>query len=77
MLKIISLLQSNIIKYIGLTIGILVILFKTRQSGKDSVKVDILKETVKGVEIRDEIKNNISSASNIERKRLRKKWNRD
>lgn len=70
-------LQSNIIKYVGLAIGILVILFKTRQSGKDSIKVDILKETVKGVEIRDKVKNNISTASSSERKRLRKKWNRD
>ena len=57
-------------------IGVLAILFKVRQSGKDSVKMHNMKEALEGVKTRDKIENNIKSADISERERLRRKWTR-
>lgn len=65
-----------IIKW-GATIGfVLMVLFRVRQSGKDAVYNEQVKESLEGVKARDEIENSIINASDDKYNKLRKKWTR-
>ena len=66
----------GIVKWGAIVGGILLVLLKVRQSGKDAVKKDALEKTLDGVMARDKIEDKVASAGNAERERLRKKWTR-
>lgn len=77
MIELLKPFWMGVIKWGAIVGGILLVLFKVRQSGKDAVQNENIKETLEGVKVRDKIKDNIVTADDVERKRLRKKWNRD
>jgi len=64
-------------KYIAITGGVLLVLFKARQSGKDAVKHENMVSTLNAVKQREKTSQFVDSSSDDERKRLRKKFNRD
>ncbi|MES3016216.1 MAG: hypothetical protein V4721_00495 [Bacteroidota bacterium] len=64
-------------KWIGILITVILVIFRLKTIGRQEERGDNLEAAIKGVKTRDEIKNNIISADDMERKRLRKKWNRD
>ncbi len=66
----------TLVKWGAIVGGILLILFKVRQSGKDIVRNENIKETLDGVEARDKVEDHIVASSDLERRRLRKKWTR-
>lgn len=63
-----------IIKWCAIAGGILLFLFKIKQSGKEEVENKITKDVLKGVGIRNEIENNIANTDDAELKRLHDKW---
>lgn len=65
-----------IAKWIVLAAGAVAFILKMRQDGKDSQKAEDVEQTLKGVQIRDTVEQNINNASTAERQRLREKWNR-
>lgn len=77
MLELLKPFWIEIIKYGGMIMGIIIVLFKTRQSGKEFVERKEAMETLKGVQISDKIDNNIANVDNNHLERLRKKINRD
>lgn len=80
MFKIIQLLKPFliiIVQWLGIAFAALFVLFKVRQSGKDSVKNESIKATLEGVKIRDKIENTNLIASDDKLDKLRRKWQRD
>lgn len=67
---------SIIVKWGGVFVGVIFILFKSRQAGKDAERVDNLKATLKGMQKRDEVENTVTASNDSQYKRLRKKWER-
>lgn len=76
MLTLLAPFWQAILKWGSAAVGILFILFKVRQSGKDSINNKNLETTLKSVQERDEIEDNIKSADDNERNSLREKWTR-
>ncbi len=77
MLKIIELLRPIwviFLKWGAIIGGILFVLFKARQSGKESVKNESIKATIEGVKVRDEIETDMSGLNADDIKRLHDKW---
>lgn len=77
MIELLKPFWSATVKYCLIVGAALLVLFKARQSGKESVRNENIKESLKGVKVRDKVENNVISAPDSERDRLRKKWQRD
>ena len=69
-------LWLQILKYGGMAFAALFLLFKVRQSGKESEQRKQAMETLKGVKIRDKIENTILTTPDDKLDKLRKKWTR-
>jgi len=76
MIAILKLYQAHIIKWGAIIGGILLVLFRVRQSGKESVIRTQDKETIKELQTSAKIDNRIDSLTNPEYKRLYKKWSK-
>ena len=76
MLEIFKPFWGIIVKWTGIAIGILLILFKVRQSGKEVEQRKQAMETLKGLQTRDEIENNVSNISDTRLAKLHKLWTR-
>jgi len=72
----ISSLWIKIAQISSAALAVVFVLFKARESGKESVRKDNLDKTLKGIKIRDEVENDIDSADTTKRERLRNKWTR-
>ena len=70
-------IQLLIIKCAVIIGGVLVILFKARQSGREVEKHKAMRDTLKGVQIRDKIENNIIIANDDKYNKLREKWTKE
>lgn len=66
-----------ILKIGGVIFSVILILLKVRQSGKDAARVENLKITLKGMQTRDKIENDIAITSDDKYERMLKKWRRD
>jgi hypothetical protein len=76
MIALLKLYQAHIIKWGAIIGGILLVLFRVRQSGKESVIRTQDKETIKELQTSAKIDNRIDSLTNPEYKRLYKKWSK-
>ena len=65
----------TIAKYAAIAGGILLIVFKIRQSGRDAERVENMKETLNHVKIRDAIERDVNRSDNAT-EQLRSKWSR-
>lgn len=65
----------SIAKYAAIAGGVLLLVFKIRQSGRDAERVENMKEVLEHVEIRDAIERDINRDDNAT-KRLRERWTR-
>ena len=64
----------NILKYLGFALAGILIFFKVRNDGKDSVRNEQVAQVIEGVKIRERVKAIVHSSTGTERQRLRKKW---
>lgn len=53
-----------IIRYGTIILGVLLVLFKARQSGKDAVKNNMIEKTLQGIKTHEKIADNINSLDN-------------
>ncbi len=67
----------QIIKYGGIVLGVILILFRARQSGKEAEEAKSMLETLKGLKTRDKIENNIANINDNKLNKLRSKWTKD
>lgn len=63
-----------IAKWVSLAAGIILILLKVRQSGSEAEQRKQSMKTLKGMQIRDKIENNIAADSDTDLSRMQRKW---
>ncbi len=74
MINILDRLIAGAWRWVALAGAVMLMLLQARQSGKSAADTTAVKQTLKGVTIRDRIEKNTISAAVAERKRLLEKW---
>lgn len=77
MLNFLKPIWLTILKWSGIVGGILLLLAKVKQSGKDEEDNKLIKNTLKEVQVRDKIENDIASAGDAKLNSLHKRWTKD
>jgi len=65
----------SIAKYASIAGGILLVVLKIRQSGRDAERVENMEEVLKHEQVRDAIERDVNRSNNAT-ERLRTKWTR-
>ena len=76
MLNILKPIWLPFIKFGALIFGILLVLLKVRQSGKQSEQQEQINKTLKEVQTRDKIEQDVNNSNDAEQLRLKDKWTR-
>lgn len=66
----------NIAKFGSIALAGFLFWLQARKSGEATIKQQNIENTLKGVQTRDEVENNILRASDAYRQQLRNKWTR-
>ena len=77
MLQLLKSAWLPIMKWGGLFIGALFFIFKIRQSGKDAIIQENIKETLNSVQEHEKIQNNLNRASDSKLDKLLQNYTRD
>lgn len=75
MLNLLKPFWLSIAKYAALAGGILLLVFKIRQSGRDAERVENMEKVQKYEQIRDAVERDVNRSDNAT-ERLRAKWSR-
>ena len=75
MLNLLKPFWLSIVKYAAIVGGILLVVFKIRQSGRDAERAENIEKVVENVQIRHDVERSVNSFDNASG-RLRKKWTR-